>query len=95
MLQQTKDGVILFLKVIPKSSFTQIVGIENEYLKVRIKAQPEKNKANTMLIKFLAKLFDIPASQIKILSGETSRLKKILLISASIDKIEAIVKKNI
>ncbi|HDO23772.1 MAG TPA: DUF167 domain-containing protein [bacterium] len=42
---------------------------------VSVKEQPEKGKANQAVIKALAKHFKAPISEVKILSGRTSRLK--------------------
>ncbi len=69
--------MILNIKVLPNASSNSIEGWENERLRIRIRGVPEKGKANDNLIAFLAKEFDISKSQIKILSGHTSRLKRI------------------
>lgn len=45
------------------------------YLKVRITAAPEDGKANKAIIKYLAKEWGIPASQMEITRGDTSRRK--------------------
>ncbi|QLH34968.1 MAG: DUF167 domain-containing protein [Parachlamydiaceae bacterium] len=77
MYQESKDGIYLLIKVIPNASKTEIVGVENERLKIRLAAVPKK--ANIELIRFLAKTFSISKSQITLVQGETSRLKKFLL----------------
>ncbi|OGJ43725.1 hypothetical protein A3I58_01720, partial [Candidatus Peregrinibacteria bacterium RIFCSPLOWO2_02_FULL_39_10] len=48
---------------------------EGQTIKIRIKAAPEKGKANKELIKFLSKEFSIPKQNIEIISGKTSQLK--------------------
>lgn len=73
------EDLILFIKVIPKSRKSEIVGWENEELKIRIAAPPDKGQANEELIRFLAKSLGIGKSRVKLLSGDTSRHKKILL----------------
>lgn len=78
MMEQTSKGVVIRVKIIPKSTSNEIVGWENEELKVRIAAPPDKGKANQALIKFLAKFFEVTQAQVVLLSGETSRHKKIL-----------------
>ncbi len=78
-MQQIKDEIILKVKVIPKASKTVIVGWENDELKIRLAAVPEKGEANDELIRFLSKHYAIPKSSITILSGQTSRYKKLLL----------------
>lgn len=61
----------------PKSSQDEIVGIQGKELKVRIKAAPVDGKANQQLVKFLAKTFKVPKSQVQILSGENHRHKRL------------------
>lgn len=72
------------VKVIPNAPQNRIEGFHNNILKVKIQAPPDKGKANQALIDFLAETFHIPKSKIEILSGHTSRLKK-LKIHAEID----------
>ena len=45
------------------------------YLKVRVSAPPVDGAANAALIAFLAKTLRRPRSSLKIVSGETARLK--------------------
>lgn len=73
----------LRIKVIPKSSKTELVEIMQdptedgmaETFKIRIKAAPEKGKANTELIKFLSKELNVDKAQISIICGKSERLK--------------------
>ncbi|PIR55283.1 hypothetical protein COU74_01630 [Candidatus Peregrinibacteria bacterium CG10_big_fil_rev_8_21_14_0_10_36_19] len=68
----------LRIKVIPKSSKNEVTEIlDDDTIKIRIKAVPEKGKANEELIKFLSKELNIEKSRIKILSGKTEQLKLI------------------
>jgi uncharacterized protein len=60
------------VKVVTKAAKSEVVGWENEYLKVRLHALPEKGKANQELIRVLAKHFAIPPSQIQILQPVTA-----------------------
>ena len=69
--------MLLHIKVIPKSSKNSIDGWENGRLRVRIRGVPEKGKANEALIEFLAEELKIAKSRITIVSGQTSRLKRI------------------
>lgn len=69
--------MILSVKVIPNAHKNQIVGWENGELKVRIAAIPEKGEANDELIAFLAKHFKIRKSSIQLISGATSRHKRL------------------
>ena len=60
------------IKVIPKSSKTEIIEKKDNFLKIKLKAVPKKGKANAELIKFLAKYFKTAKSNIRIIKGETS-----------------------
>ncbi len=63
------------IKVIPKSSQTGIIEEKDDYLKIKLKAVPEKGKANIELIKFLAKYFKTSKSNISIIQGMAGRNK--------------------
>ena len=68
---------LLDLKVYPGAAANKIMGWNAGILKVRIKAPPEKGKANKELIRFLAKLLDIAPANIDLISGESSRNKRV------------------
>jgi len=70
---------ILTVKVTPKASKSEVMGWENDQLKIRIKAVPEKGEANEELIRVLADYFDLPKSQISIIRGHKSRTKLVQL----------------
>jgi uncharacterized protein len=84
-LKETKEGVILPVKVVPRASKNSITGWKNDELKVRLNAVPEKGEANEELIAFLAKTWKIPKSALSIYSGETSRHKKLLVRGVTAD----------
>jgi hypothetical protein len=66
------------IKVIPKSSRTELVGyLPDGTWKVKIAAVPEKGKANRELVEFLAEKLGVAKSRIRIVSGQTSPLKRI------------------
>ena len=78
------DGqdLVLNLRLQPKASRDAFIGPygEDEF-KISITAPPVDGKANTYLIHFLAKQFELPKSDIKIEAGETSRSKRLCLKS--------------
>ncbi|MCD6320129.1 MAG: YggU family protein [Candidatus Desulfofervidaceae bacterium] len=78
--RETKDGVILQVKVQPKAKKDEIVGLEGQALKIKVKAPPEKGKANQACIELLASFLGIPKTRIKLLRGETSRQKVFSLL---------------
>ncbi len=90
MIKSSKEGLILSVKVIPNSSKNAIVGIENNALKVRLNATPEKGEANEELIAYLAKTWKLSKSSISIHSGKTSRHKKILIRGLELEQLTQI-----
>ncbi len=78
-----KDGRIIFnIKAVPGSSKTVVAGLYNGMLKVRLAAAPEKGKANQALVELLAEKFNIPKNSITIVSGQTAKVKKIMVIAS-------------
>lgn len=78
MIKETDNGLIIKVKIVPNSSKNDLV-LENEFIKIKITAQPIENKANQALIEFLSKRFKIPKTKIEILKGNTSKEKTVLL----------------
>jgi uncharacterized protein len=71
----------LRVKVLPKSPKNEVVEImDDDTIKIRIKAVPEKGKANKELVKFLAKELDLPKENIQIISGKSDSLKLIKIV---------------
>ena len=89
MLKETKDGIILNLKISPNASKNSFI-FEETGLKVKITAQPIDGKANKALIEFLSKQFKVPKTYFEILKGETSKDKTILIKNIDAEKIELI-----
>jgi uncharacterized protein (TIGR00251 family) len=74
--------VKLKLKVVPSSSRDSIEGWMGEQLKVKVKAAPEKGKANKAVIKLLQKTLKLPAGHITLQSGQTSPNKVVQIPAA-------------
>ena len=77
----TDDRLTLNVRVQPRASKDEIVGIQGNYLKIRITAPPVDGKANDHLIRFLAREFALPRARITLLSGEGMREKRLLLLA--------------
>ena len=68
--------------VTPKAPRDEIGGFmtdsdNKQWLKVKVTAAPEDGKATKAVLKLLAKSWKIPFSQLTVVSGETSRYKRI------------------
>jgi hypothetical protein len=75
---EEKDGAVFFgVRVAPRASKSEIVGELDGALKVRLCSPPVDGAANAELIKLLAKTFDVSRSRVEIVSGQTSKTKRI------------------
>ena len=76
------DHIKLHVRLTPKAHKDHVDGVETvadgkPYLKARVRAVPEKGKANKALEKLLAKYFDVPKSSVAVVSGSISRVKTV------------------
>ena len=90
-----KDGATIFgVRVVPRSSRSQIIGELNGALKIKLNAPPIDGAANAELIKILAKYFNVPKNAIKIVGEQTAKNKQIKISDISSDKIRQILDLN-
>ncbi|WP_413437490.1 DUF167 domain-containing protein [Sulfuriferula sp. GW1] len=75
----------ILLHVQPGAKTTEIAGIHDNALKVRVAAAAIDGKANAALCAFIAKTLDISARNVRIQGGQKSR-RKILKIAALDDE---------
>ena len=78
MIKEIEDGIIIKIKIVPNSSKNDII-LEEEFIKIKVTAQPIENKANKALVEFLSKRFKVPKTSIEILKGDTSKEKTLLI----------------
>ena len=74
------DGVRLHLRATPNAGVDRIEGTETRddgttVLRVRVKAVPDKGKANAAVIVLLSKALGVPKSSITLVAGDTARFK--------------------
>ena len=70
-------GAVIRVKVLPRSSKTEIAGQANGVYRIKLTAPPVDGKANKALINFLAKKTGLPKKNFQIVSGEHSKNKTI------------------
>ena len=86
-ISNTKEGTVLIIKLVPNSSFNKIVDYTNEFIRIKISAPPIENKANKELISFASEILKINKSKLKIISGEKSKLKKLLITDTDLTQV--------
>jgi uncharacterized protein (TIGR00251 family) len=78
----TPNGVVIAVRLTPKGGRDAIDGIEtlgdgSSVLKARVRAIPSEGEANAALGRVLAKALSVPPRDVEIISGHTSRIKRV------------------
>jgi len=71
------EDLLLAVHIQPGASTDSLDGTHGDRLKIRLTAPPVDGKANSHLIRLLAKHFGVPCRQVQLLAGECSRAKRV------------------
>lgn len=97
MLRAAPSGVSLAVRAQPGAKKTAIVGIYGQgvaaQLKIAVQAPPLDGRANQALLAFLAQTFALPKNAVKLISGDLSRNKVILLEGLTLAQATAVLAK--
>ena len=63
--------------MIPRSPRSRVDGLRGDAVLIRLAAPPVEGAANEALVSFLSDVLDLPRRSITIVSGETSRNKRV------------------
>ena len=74
------DGALLDLAVIPNAKRSQLAGLHDGALRVRLAAPPVDGAANEALQRWLADEVGIPKSHVQLLRGASGRRKRVKLL---------------
>ena len=86
------EGIVLSLRVVPRASRSKLL-VDEGVLRLRLAAPPVEGAANAELIRYLAKLVGIPKTAVKLVSGERSKNKRILLEGVSAEDMQKLLKR--
>ena len=80
---RSAEGVILRVRVTPKSSKDVVEGLEattqGPALKVRVRAVPDKGAANAAVVETVAEWLGVPKSTVAVVGGSTARVKSLAI----------------
>lgn len=79
------EVLTLTLHVQPGAKRSELAGLHGEALKIRLAAPPVEGRANEALLKFIARLFDVPLRQVELRQGGQSRHKVVAITDSKID----------
>lgn len=81
MIKDTQRGIEVDIYVQPNSSKSELAGIFDQRLKLKLHSPPVDNAANEEVIEFFKKKLGVSKSQVHLISGEKNRRKRILIES--------------
>lgn len=74
-----KEGLELLLHCQPGAKVSRVVGVHDGRLKIALNAPAVENRANEVLVAWLADQLSVPRRQVELISGQTSRKKRVRL----------------
>lgn len=94
-LRPGKGGLLLCVRVTPKSSRDEVTGLHEAAdgtvsLAVKVTAVPDKGRANKAVIETLAKACRMPKSAFALVAGDTER-NKTILVTGNCAPLEALI----
>lgn len=81
--KQTDVSATLSVRIQPRASRNGVSRMEDGTLKIRLTAPPVDGAANEALVKFLSETLSIGKSSVEIVTGHTSREKRVKISGMS------------
>ena len=79
-LEPTADGIRLRLRIQPRASRTELVGLHGDALRIRVASPPVDGAANEELVRFLARLLGVPDRAVEVTAGHSGRQKTVHIL---------------
>jgi hypothetical protein len=76
---EQSGGLLLRVRVVPGARKSEITGVIDGRLKVRLAARPVEGQANDELVRLVADWCGVRASAVEIVRGSTSRSKDLIV----------------
>ncbi len=88
-LTERKEGTAFTVRVIPRASRSELAGIKEGVLRVRLAAPPVGGAANAALVKLLAAILEVRERDVVILAGHNGRQKLLSVAGLSTGQVES------
>ena len=80
-------GTRIVVLVTPNAWKSEVLGVQDGALKVKLQAQPIEGKANDALVRYLADRLDIPRKAVDLTHGATSRHKTLTIAGLEVETV--------
>jgi uncharacterized protein (TIGR00251 family) len=81
--REHSGGVTFSVRVVPRASRSEMAGLYDGVLRIRIAAPPVDGAANRELIKFLSKQLKVPQAAVTLVTGNNSKQKTVSIANPS------------
>lgn len=88
-IEQSADGVRMRLRIQPRASHNEVTGFHGDAVKIRLSAPPVDGAANESLVRFLAEQLGVTRSAVRLVSGQSSRLKVVAIHGLRVEEVTA------
>lgn len=87
---ENRDGGCTFqVWVRPRAAADAVAGVRDGALVLRLNAPPAEGQANRRAVDFLSKLLNVPKRDVELVSGHSSRQKRIFVYGVDAAEIES------
>jgi len=86
VLHNGKRGSALAVRIMPRASHNQIVGVLNDgTIKINLASEPADEVLNVELIGYIAEVLGVPKSRVEVVAGENGRDKLVSVMDMDVD----------
>jgi uncharacterized protein (TIGR00251 family) len=89
MIHVVQDGVVIDVRVVPRSGRSGVAGTRDGALLVRVTAPPVEGAANDELIAVIGEALGVPKRAVTIVAGEHGRRKRVKVAGVSESDVRA------
>jgi hypothetical protein len=87
-LHSGQRGSALAVRITPRASQNQIVGVLNDgTIKVHLASDPSNDELNVELLSYLAEVLGVPKSRVEIVAGENGRDKLVSVLDMDVETV--------
>jgi uncharacterized protein len=82
-VESVEGGVRLQVRVQPRASRSELAGLHDGRVRIRLAAPPVDGEANEELERFLARLLSVPRHAVSLTAGRSSRQKTLVVLGVT------------
>jgi len=86
-IEQTPEGAVVAVKVVPGASRERIVGVLGDHLKVAVRKPPEKGEANKAVCALVAAAVGVRPGDVSVVRGASQPRKSLLVRGLTADEV--------